>query len=164
MRQSRGKIQLAIRVKYVLIVRFQVDNVSKHYLRLCHSLYDIINSSTMYQPVAFPLNSRLFGHFGAGTLLFLAGILTSLESAESLKQVALKHAFAFVHAQKDVAGGPCDFQTIIPSLVHVLQSPEEPTRSAAVECLEALNESLKAERPSAIYALDTAYGLASGRY
>jgi U3 small nucleolar RNA-associated protein 10 len=133
------------------------------YRILCHRLYDLINSTTTYQSAALALNSRLFLQIGADAMLFLAGIVTASTFSDAAKRIALQHASAFLRAQTERKKSPIDFQTIIPSLLHVLQAKDVPIRNAAVECLEVLNDAMKAEKPSAIYGLDKVYGVSSGK-
>ena len=150
-------------VQFLLIVYFKEKSPSGRYILLARQVYELINASATYQFAAVLLNSRLFQQMGANALLFLAGVFTSPDAPDAVKRVALQHACAYLRAHSKSSGAPCDFQTIIPSYLHVLQSRDAPLRSAATECLEILDQIMKAEKPSSIYGLDKVYGPASCR-
>ncbi|KAJ6630100.1 hypothetical protein B0H10DRAFT_1984968 [Mycena sp. CBHHK59/15] len=129
------------------------------YVQLMRTVYKLANSSAVVPLLTIGLLRELFVNLKDDALAFLAGVWTTcLDSAadKHICAIALRHAAAFLEAHIQEADG-VDFQTILPSLLICLQSPETETRQAALQCI-ALQRTLAEQRFSAVYAFDVIYG------
>ncbi|KAF5351352.1 hypothetical protein D9758_008071 [Tetrapyrgos nigripes] len=90
-------------------------------------------------------------------LLFLAGVWMGAGNEDRVLQFsALQHATAFLEAHTSAEVG-IDFQTIIPSLLVVLQNSELTVRRTALECIALLHK-VADRKFTKVYAFDAIYG------
>jgi U3 small nucleolar RNA-associated protein 10 len=132
------------------------------------TIYALANAASTLPLLSAYLLRALFISLKDDALVFLAGVWSSFASkdpnAETQTQVqlaALAHASAFLIAH-EVVQGSIDFQTIVPSILAVLESPARPVRAAAVQCLSDLGRLSQVVKPKTVYAFDTVYGPHSG--
>lgn len=135
------------------------------YLQLMRAVYTFSNSSSHMPVLTTHLLRLLFLKLGDDALAFLVGIwLNNLADAESkddhVSYAALRHAAAFLSAHTSTEHW-VDFQTVLPALLVVLQSPTRRVREAAVECLGLIAQISQAKDASAVYAFDAIYGAGS---
>jgi U3 small nucleolar RNA-associated protein 10 len=126
-------------------------------------VYTLANSTSV-PLLSTNLLQALFVNLKDDALAFLAGLWTSspLDNEGSQSRLtSLRHAAAFLEAHKSMDDF-VDFQTILPSLIVVLQAPDMQEREAASEYMAALLR-LTAKRFSTVYGFDTIYGESSGQ-
>jgi U3 small nucleolar RNA-associated protein 10 len=130
------------------------------------AIYKLANSSTSLPLLTTNLLRALFVNLKEDSLAFLAGIWIGSDEImgenEQLCVVALRHAVAFLEAHLPEDEG-VDFQTILPSLIVVLQDPDIQRRRAALECISLLSK-LAQRRFSTVYGFDAIYGANSGTF
>lgn len=133
-----------------------VDDAGTTYVTLVRQLYQLANSCQSPDALYDNLLRALFLSLSDDTLLFLAGIWTDPSAVP--RQAALKHALAFLLAQKDAAvETPVDFQVILPALLLTLRSENRAIRASGMECINMLKV-INGEKRSAVYAVETIYG------
>lgn len=144
------------------------DTRGAQYVTLMTTTYALANAASTLPLLSAYLLRALFISLKDDALVFLAGVWSSSAfkdpNAEARTQVqvaALTHASAFLIAH-EVAQGSIDFQTIVPSILAVLESPSQPVRAAAVQCLSVLERLSQVVKPEAVYAFDAVYGPHSG--
>ena len=143
------------------------DASGAQYVTLMATVYALANTASALPLLSAYLLRALFISLKENALAFLAGVWSSTSkvvSTETLAQIqlaALAHAAAFLIAHES-AQESIDFQTTIPSILAVLESPSRPVRTAAVQCLSVLGQLSQAGKPKAVYAFDTVYGVQSG--
>jgi len=150
------------------VTQLDGDTRGTQYVTLMTTVYALANAASTLPLLSAYLLRALFISLKDDALVFLAGVWSSHASedpnAEMRIQVqlaALTHASAFLIAH-EAAQGSIDFQTIVPLVLAVLESPAQPVRAAAVRCLSVLGRLSQAVKPKAVYALDTVYGPHSG--
>jgi len=131
------------------------------------TVYALANAASTLPVISAYLLRALFISLKDNVLVFLAGVWSSSfgdasrEARTQIQLAALAHASAFLTAH-EAAHEPIDFQTIVPSILAVLESPTQSVRAAAVQCLSILGQLSQAGKPKTIYAIDTVYGIQSG--
>lgn len=138
------------------------------YVTLMTAVYALANAASTLPLLSAYLLRALFISLKDDALIFLAGVWSSHASEDpntgmriQVQLAALTHASAFLLAH-EAAQGSIDFQTIVPLVLAMLESPAQPVRTAAVRCLSVLGRLSQAAKPKAVYALDTVYGPHSG--
>lgn len=130
------------------------------------TIYALANAGSTLPLLSAYLLRALFISLKDDALIFLAGVWSSASkdpSAETRTQVqlaALAHASAFLVAHE--TKGSIDFQTIVPSILAVFESPNQSVRAAAVQCLSVLGRLSQVVKPKTVYAFDIVYGPHSG--
>ena len=143
------------------------DARGTQYVALMATVYALANTASTLPILSAYLLRALFISLKDNVLVFLAGVWSppfkdaSGETRVQIQLAALAHASAFLIAH-EVAREPIDFQTILPSILAVLESPSQSVRAAAVQCLSVLGRLIQAENPKTVYAIDTVYGIQSG--
>lgn len=134
------------------------DHRGSQYVGLMRNVYELINSSTSLPLLTSGLLRIIFVNLQGDALSFLAGVWTVIETVEddALQTVALRHATAFLQAHL-VDNEAVDFQTILPTLLVALESPNVHKRQAALGALSILHK-LAETRFSSVYAFDVVYG------
>lgn len=141
------------------------------YVRLARLLYSELNAGYALSPLSRHLLLSLFVTIGDATLLFLAGVWTSAETASrtglahDTSNAALHHARAFLtaHAPADEGGAESkqrDFQVIVPSLLVALQSQDRAVRDAAsavLSTMAGIPRPVSGSTSPEVYAYDAAY-------
>lgn len=128
-------------------------------------IYTLANRSSALPVLTSCLLRLFFLNLKTDALAFLAGVWTSSISLapdddNSLQEVALRHAAAFLEAHVLEDDG-VDFQTILPALLVGLQNRASGVRKAAMECLNRIR--LISERKlRSVYKFDTVYGDVKG--
>ena len=130
------------------------------------TVYALANAASTLPVLSAYLLRALFISLKDNVLVFLAGVWSSLkdtsrETRTQIQLVALAHASAFLIAH-EAAQEPIDFQTIVPSILAVFDSPNQSVRAAAVQCLSVLGQLSQVGKPKTIYAIDAVYGIQSG--
>lgn len=131
------------------------------------TVYALANAASTLPLLSAYLLRALFITLKDDALVFLAGVWTSIpkdSSAETRTQTqlaALAHASAFLVAH-EVTQETVDFQTVVPSILVMFESPSRPVRAAAVQCLSVLGRLSRAGTPKIVYAFNTVYGIHSG--
>ena len=131
------------------------------------TIYALANAASTLPLLSAYLLRALFISLKGDALIFLAGVWTSAskdpttEIRTQVQLAALAHASAFLIAH-EVAQGSIDFQTIVPLVLVALESPDQPVRSTAVQCLSVLGRLSQVVHPKTVYAFDTVYGSHSG--
>lgn len=144
------------------------DTGGKQYVTLMAAMYTLANTASTLPLLSAYLLRALFVSLKDDALVFLAGVWSSAsedlstEMRTQIQLAALSHASAFLIAYED-AQGSIDFQTILPSILVMLESTSQPVRAAAVQCLSVLGRLSQAGKPQAVYAFDTVYGVHSGK-
>lgn len=138
------------------------------YVTLMTTIYTLANTASTLPLLSAYLLRALFITLKDDALVFLAGVWSSstfndsnVETRTQVQLAALAHASAFLIAHEG-AQESIDFQTIVPSILAVLESPTQPVRFAAVQCLSVLGRLSQVVKPKAVYAFDTVYGPHSG--
>lgn len=143
------------------------DTRGAQYVTLMATLYALANAALTLPLLSAYLLRALFISLKDRTLVFLAGVWSSTpkciseETQTQTQLAALAHASAFLIAHQ-ASQESIDFQTIVPSILAVLESPSQPVRSAAVQCLSILGQLSQVAKPRAVYGFDTVYGIQSG--
>ncbi len=122
------------------------------------SIYQLANASTSLPVLSSSILQILFHNLKDHSIAFLAGIWTasSSEDFEDSRGISLLHAAAFLEAHILEDDG-IDFQTIVPSLLVALQSPDSQVRQGALECISRVR--MLAERSlKSVYRFDVIYG------
>lgn len=127
------------------------------YMKLLRTVYKLATSTT--PPLSTNLFETLFVNLQDDSLAFLAGIWTNTTDNE-VRRIALGHAIAFLEAHKSKEKS-LDFQTILPSLLVVLQLIDAEGKDAVLACISQL-VLLTEKRYSSVYGMDTIYGSGSG--
>jgi len=149
------------------VTHLNEDARGAQYVTLVTAVYTLANAASTLPLLSMHLLRTLFASLKDDTLLFLAGVWTSVSgdlSAEMRNRIqlaALSHASAFLLAYEG-AQGSVDFQTIVPPILAVLGSANPLGRAAAVKCLSVIGRLSQAGKPKAIYAFDSVYGTHSG--
>ena len=149
------------------VTRPDDDTRGAQYVTLMATLYALANAASTLPLMSAYLLRALFISLKDDALVFLAGVWSSTPSDASeetrtqTQLAALAHASAFFIAHQ-ASQEPVDFQTIVPSILAVLESPNQPVRAAAVQCLSILRQLSQAGKPKAVYGFDTVYGIQSG--
>lgn len=144
------------------------DARGAQYVALMTTVYALANAISALPLLSSYLLRALFISLKDDAIIFLAGVWSSVskelspETRSQIQLAALSHASAFLIAYED-AQGSIDFQTIVPPILAVLESTDQPVRAAAVRCLSALGRLSQAGKPKAVYAFDTIYGAHSGK-
>jgi len=131
------------------------------------TIYVLANAASALPLLSAYLLRALFITLKDDALIFLAGVWTSAskdplaETRAQTQLAALAHASAFLVAH-ETAQETIDFQTIVPSILAVFESPNQSVRAAAVQCLSALGRLGQAGKPKAVYVFNTVYGIHSG--
>jgi len=133
------------------------------------TIYALANAASTLPLLSAYLLRALFISLKGDALVFLAGAwssvsgdIISIETRARTQLAALAHASAFLIAQEGTQGS-IDFQTIVPPILAVLESPSQSVRAAAVQCISVLGRVSQAGKPKAVYAFDTIYGTHSGK-
>jgi len=143
------------------------DARGTQYVALMATVYALANTASALPLLSAYLLRAMFISLKGNILVFLAGVWSpsfkdaSAETRTQIQLAALAHASAFLIAH-EAAQEPIDFQTIVPSILAVLESPSQPVRAAAIRCLSVLGQLSQAGKPKTIYAFDTVYGIQSG--
>jgi U3 small nucleolar RNA-associated protein 10 len=122
------------------------------------SIYQLANASTSLPVLSSSILQILFHNLKGHSIAFLAGIWTAgfSENFEDSRGISLLHAAAFLEARILEDDG-IDFQTIVPSLLVALQSPDSQIRQGALECISRVR--ILAERSlKSVYRFDVIYG------
>jgi len=150
------------------VTQLDGDTRGAQYVTVMTTIYALANTASTLPLLSAYLLRALFISLRDDSLVFLAGVWSSSASkdpnGETRTQVqlaALAHASAFLIAQ-EAAQGSIDFQTIVPLILAVFESPTQPVRAAAVQCLSVLGRLSQMGKPKAVYAFDTVYGSHSG--
>lgn len=144
------------------------DTRGTHYISLMSTIYTLANAVSTLPILSAYLLRALFVSLKDDALLFLAGVWSTVskdlgaETQTQIQLAALSHASAFLIAHGG-AQGSIDFQTVIPSILAVIESSSQPVRVAAVQCLSVLGRLSQAGEPKVVYAFDTVYGVHSGK-
>lgn len=155
-------------IALVTISQDPSDNRGHQYVELMRSIYQISVSSASPQMAA--ILRDLFINLKADALAFLIGI--SLSSSlgtgpdkDGFAVMALDHSSAFLraHLSEPEVGTGVDFQTILPSLLVVLQSNNAEIRQATIKCLALVTELTNGKKFSEVYAFDVIYGAVGGK-
>ena len=149
------------------VTQSDVDTRGTQYVTLMTTIYALANAASTLPLLSAYLLRALFISLKDDALVFLAGVWLSTStdpSAETRTQIqlaALAHASAFLVAH-ETAQGSIDFQTIVPSILSVFESPSQSVRAAAAQCLSILGRLSHSGKPKIVYAFDTVYGVHSG--
>ena len=144
------------------------DTRGAQYVTLMATIYALANVASTLPLLSAYLLRALFISLKDNALVFLAGVWSStfkdasVEAQTQIQLAALAHASAFLIAYEE-AQEPIDFQTIVPSILGILESPSQSVRAAAVQCLSAIGRLSQAGKPKAVYAFDAIYGVQSGK-
>ena len=143
------------------------DARGTQYVTLMATVYALANAASTLPLLSAYLLRALFISLKDNVLVFLAGVWLSSfknvsgETRVQIQLAALAHASAFLIAH-EAAQEPIDFQTIVPSILAMIESPSQSVRAAAVQCLSVLGRLVQAGKPRTVYAFDTIYGIQSG--
>ncbi|KAK0447887.1 uncharacterized protein EV420DRAFT_1647628 [Desarmillaria tabescens] len=129
------------------------DDRDHRYVTLMRSIYGLANSSS--SNVAMHMLRTLFMNIADEALAFLTGVWANCDD-EDLAVVAFGHTIALLKAHTS-GDESVDFQTIVPSLLVSLQSPNLEIRKAALQCISLLAEASE-KKYARVYAFDTIYG------
>lgn len=136
------------------------------YIQLLRAIYRLSNTSPSLPLLSTHLLRILFIDLGDDVLAFLAGVwLTAHEIEESsvhVQYAALRHACAFLEAHV-AAKCSIDFQTVLPAMLVMLQSPDATVRDATLRCIAVVTKLSFEADAQAVYAFDTIYGPGSGQ-
>ena len=121
-------------------------------------IYKIANQSTT--SVMMNTLRVLFANIGDDALAFLTGVWLTQVDDDELVYVTFEHYAALLEAFKS-SEVVIDFQTILPSLLVALQSPDIKIRQYAQRCLTLISEGMQAKFQR-VYAFDIIYGSSSG--
>jgi len=150
------------------VTRLDGDARGVQYVTLMTTVYTLANTASTLPLLSAYLLRALFISLRDDALVFLAGVWFSSASKDlngetriQVQLAALAHASAFLIAH-EAAQGSIDFQTIVPLILAVFESPTQPVRAAAVQCLSVLGRLSQMGKPKAVYAFDTVYGPHSG--
>ena len=150
------------------VARLDGDARVAQYVTLMTTIYALANAASTLPLLSAYLLRALFISLRDDALVFLAGVWSSSASKDpngetrtQVQSAALAHASAFLIAH-EVAQGSIDFQTIVPLILAVFESPTQPVRAAAVQCLSILGRLGQMGKPKAVHAFDTVYGPHSG--
>ncbi|OBZ74951.1 U3 small nucleolar RNA-associated protein 10 [Grifola frondosa] len=141
-----------------------------HYVQLLRSVYKLSNSSSSLPLLSTHLLRSLFIDLGDDALAFFAGVWLSSHSDgdmdedwhNHIRHAALRHAASFLEAHCETEHW-IDFQTVLPAVIIMLQSPDPHVRGGAVKCIAALVSLSHAKQASAVYAFDTIYGITTSK-
>ncbi|THU93396.1 hypothetical protein K435DRAFT_779869 [Dendrothele bispora CBS 962.96] len=134
----------------------ELDDRAYQYAKLKRQLYKLAH--LLGPALGVYLIRDLFISLKHEAMVFLAGVWLGAEDGEGdvpVQASALQHGLAFIQAHNSADVG-VDFQTIVPSLLVALQSPEESVRRIATECFAVLNE--MKHKFTRVYAFDAVYG------
>ena len=149
------------------VTQLDEDAREAQYVTLMVTLYALANAASNLPLLSAYLLRALFISLKDDALIFLAGVWSSaskdvsVETQTQIQLAALAHASAFFIAHQ-AAQEPIDFQTIVPSILAVLESPSQSVRAAAVQCLSILGQLSQMGKPQAVCGFDTVYGIQSG--
>ncbi|KAG5718058.1 U3 small nucleolar RNA-associated protein 10, partial [Termitomyces sp. T112] len=136
------------------------DKRGSRYVELIRKVYKLANMSNSTPVFTISVLRSLFINLKSDALAFLAGIWTSSSNADenldNLRTVALHHAAAFLQAHLQEDDG-VDFQTILPSLLVALQSPDKDQRNVTLTCVSTLCQ-LAERKFTKVYGFDAIYG------
>ncbi|KAI0354312.1 hypothetical protein OH77DRAFT_530067 [Trametes cingulata] len=141
------------------------------YVKLMRDVYRLSNSSAYLALLSTHLLRALFVNLGDDALAFLAGIwLTASPGPGSTLQLeqshvqyaALRHAGAFLEAHV-VTQRTIDFQTVLPAMLVMLQSPDASVRESANKCIAVIHKLSASKEAEAVYAFDAIYGTDSAK-
>ncbi|KAK0476138.1 hypothetical protein IW261DRAFT_1643515 [Armillaria novae-zelandiae] len=135
------------------------DDRDYRYVTLMRSIYGVANSSS--SNIAMHMLRTLFMNIADEALAFLTGVWVNCDD-EDLAVVAFGHTIALLKAH--VSGDESvDFQTIVPSLLVSLQSPNLEIRKATLQCVSLLAKASE-KKYARVYAFDTIYGASTGQW
>ncbi|KAG6902641.1 hypothetical protein C0995_013766 [Termitomyces sp. Mi166 len=163
-RSTLQRLQLAIVALLSSIPRptgiVPSDKRGSRYVELIRKVYKLANVSNSVPVFTTSVLRSLFINLKSDALAFLAGIWTSSldtdENLDNLRTVALHHAAAFLQAHLQEDDG-VDFQTILPSLLVALQSPNVDQRNITLTCISTLCH-LAERKFTKVYGFDAIYG------
>ncbi|KAI0651200.1 hypothetical protein C8Q79DRAFT_1004507 [Trametes meyenii] len=147
------------------------DNQGARYVRLLRDVYRLSNSSAHLALLSTHLLRALFANLGDDALAFLAGVWlaastdphSKLQDEQShIQYAALRHAGAFLEAHI-VTQRVVDFQTVLPAMLVMLQTPDASVREAAIKCIAVVIKIAFEKAAESVYAFDAIYGSESAK-
>lgn len=138
-------------------IQHNADDRGARYVVMVRRVYALTNSSNAAHALSAHIIRTLFITLGSDALVFLCGVSLAASPDPALRAAGLRHAAAFISAQKD-AVRPLDFQAVLPCLLAALQREEAETRRAALECVNVMRELAVAKQAADVYAMDSIYG------
>ncbi|KAK0216141.1 armadillo-type protein [Armillaria fumosa] len=129
------------------------DDRDYRYVTLMRSIYGLANS--LSSNIAMHMLRTLFMNIADEALAFLTGVWVNFDDGD-LAVVSFGHTIALLKAHMS-GDESVDFQTIVPSLLVSLQSPNLEIRKAALQCVSLLAKASE-KKYARVYAFDTIYG------
>ncbi|KAI0670242.1 hypothetical protein C8Q78DRAFT_1138718 [Trametes maxima] len=147
------------------------DDQGARYIQLLRDVYRLSNSSAHLALLSTHLLRALFANLGDDALAFLVGVWlaastdphSKLQDEQShIQYAALRHAGAFLEAHI-VTQRVVDFQTVLPAMLVMLQTPDTSVREAAIKCIAVVIKIAFEKAAESVYAFDAIYGSESAK-